>query len=134
MSTALMARKQKRNPKTVAIAKAILDEYNCKNVEDMQDAIKDIFGPMFEAMLQGGMDSHLGYESNDHGPKSTKNRRNGYNSKTLKSTYGDIPVEVPRERSMELEDLLEDVLIQIQELREEFTSALDDIEDIITSG
>ena len=130
MSTALMARKQKRNPKTVAIAKAILDEYNCKNVEDMQDAIKDIFGPMFEAMLQGGMDSHLGYESNDHG---TKNRRNGYNSKTLKSTYGDIPVEVPRERSMELEDLLEDVLIQIQELREEFTSALDDIEDMITS-
>ncbi len=103
MSTALMARKQKRNPKTVAIAKAILDEYNCKNVEDMQDAIKDIFGPMFEAMLQGEMDSHLGYESNDHGPKSTKNRRNGYNSKTLKSTYGDIPVEVPRDRDASFE-------------------------------
>ena len=103
MSTALMARKQKRNPKTVAIAKAILDEYNCKNVEDMQDAIKDIFGPMFEAMLQGEMDSHLGYESNDHGPKSTENRRNGYNSKTLKSTYGDIPVEVPRDRDASFE-------------------------------
>lgn len=98
MSTALMARKQKRDPRTVAIAKAILEQYNCKNVEDMQDAIKDIFGPMFEAMLQGEMDSHLGYESNDHGPKSTENRRNGYNSKTLKSTYGDIPVEVPRDR------------------------------------
>ena len=103
MSTALMARKQKRNPKTVAIAKAILDEYNCKNVEDMQDAIKDIFGPMFEAMLQGEMDSHLGYESNDHGPKTTENRRNGYNSKTLKSTYGDIPVEVPRDRDASFE-------------------------------
>lgn len=38
------------------------------------------------------------------------------------------------ERSMELEDLLEDILTQIQELREEFTSALDDIEDMITSG
>ena len=49
-----MARRQKRDPKTVAIAKAILEEYDCKNVEDMQDAIKDIFGPMFEAMLQGG--------------------------------------------------------------------------------
>lgn len=35
-------------------------------------------------------------------------------------------------RSRELEDLLEDVLTQIQELREEFTSALDDIEDMIT--
>lgn len=103
MSTTLMARKQKRNPKTVAIAKAILDEYNCKNVEDMQDAIKDIFGPMFEAMLQGEMDSHLGYGSNDHGPKSTENRRNGYNSKTLKSTYGDIPVEVPRDRDASFE-------------------------------
>lgn len=53
MSTALMARR-KRDPKTVAIAKAILEQYGCKNVEDMQDAIKDIFGPMFEAMLQGG--------------------------------------------------------------------------------
>lgn len=98
MSTALMARKTKRDPRTVAIAKAILEQYDCKNVEDMQDAIKDIFGPMFEAMLQGEMDSHLGYESNDHGPKSTENRRNGYSSKTLKSTYGDIPVEVPRDR------------------------------------
>ncbi len=103
MSTTLMARKQKRDPRTVAIAKAILEQYNCKNVEDMQDAIKDIFGPMFEAMLQGEMDSHLGYESNDHGPKSTKNRRNGYNSKTLKSTYGDIPVEVPRDRDASFE-------------------------------
>ncbi len=103
MSTTLMARKQKRDPRTVAIAKAILEQYNCKNVEDMQDAIKDIFGPMFEAMLQGEMDSHMGYESNDHGPKSTENRRNGYNSKTLKSTYGDIPVEVPRDRDASFE-------------------------------
>ncbi len=63
MSTALMARR-KRDPKTVAIAKAILEKYDCKNVEDMQDAIKDIFGPMFEAMLQGEMDSHLGYGPN----------------------------------------------------------------------
>ncbi len=48
MSTALMAKRPKKAPGTVAIAKAILEEYNCKNVEDMQDAIKDIFGPMFE--------------------------------------------------------------------------------------
>ena len=105
MSTALMARKQKRDPGTVAIAKAILEQYDCKNVEDMQDAIKDIFGPMFEAMLQGEMDSHLGYGSNDHGPKNTENRRNGYSHKTLKSTYGDISVEVPRDRDASFEPL-----------------------------
>ena len=38
MSTALMARR-KRDPKTVAIAKAILEKYDCKKVEDMQDAM-----------------------------------------------------------------------------------------------
>jgi len=97
-----MARR-KRDPKTVAIAKAILEQYNCKNVEDMQEAIKDIFGPMFEAMLQGEMDSHLGYGPNDHGPKTTQNRRNGYGSKTLKSTYGYIPVDVPRDREASFE-------------------------------
>lgn len=102
MSTTPMARR-KRDPKTVAIAKAILEQYNCKNVEDMQDAMKDIFGPIFEAMLQGEMDSHLGYSSNDHGPKTTQNRRNGYNSKTLKSTYGNIPVDVPRDRQASFE-------------------------------
>lgn len=37
------------------------------------------------------------------------------------------------ECSGELKALLEDVLTQIQELREEFTSTLDDIEDMITS-
>ena len=87
----------------MAIAQAIINEYQPKNAEEMQDALKDIFGPMFEAMLQGEMDSHLGYESNSHGPKTTSNRRNGYISKTVKSTYGDIPVEVPRDRDASFE-------------------------------
>ncbi len=47
-----MAR-QKRDPKTVALAQAIIDTYKPKSVEDMNDALKDIFGPMFEAMLKG---------------------------------------------------------------------------------
>lgn len=34
-----------------------------------------IFGPMFEAMLQGEMDNHLGYESNDHGEKRYENSK-----------------------------------------------------------
>ena len=44
----------------------------------MQDALKDSFGPMFEAMLQGEMNSHLGYSNNERGEKDTVNRRNGY--------------------------------------------------------
>ena len=54
----------------------------------MQDALKEIFGPLFEGMLQGEMDHHLGYKSNSKEPKSTKNRRNGSNPKTLKTSMG----------------------------------------------
>lgn len=99
MSTALMApRKTKRSKASMAIAKAIIDEYQPETAEDMQAALKDIFGPMFESMLQGEMDSHLGYEANDHGFKDTDNRRNGYIHKNVKTAYGEIPVEVPRDR------------------------------------
>ena len=80
-----MARK-KRNPQAVALAQQIISQYQPESVADMEDALKDIFGPMFEAMLQGEMNNHLGYESNDHGAKSTANRRNGYGTKTIKTT------------------------------------------------
>lgn len=104
MSTEIMApRKNRRNKASTAIAKAIIDEYQPQTAEEMQAALKDIFGPMFESMLQGEMDSHLGYESNDHGYKNTDNRRNGYSHKTVKTTYGDIPVEVPRDRDASFE-------------------------------
>lgn len=87
-----------RNPAAEAVAKAIIENYKPKTVEDMQFAIKDVFGPMFEAMLQGEMDNHLGYASNDHGYKDTDNRRNGYTEKTLKTSYGDVPIRSPRDR------------------------------------
>ena len=104
MSTALMApRKNKRSNASMAIAKAIIDEYQPANAEEMQDALKDIFGPMFEALLQGEMDSHLGYESNDHSGKQTSNRRNGYSRKTVKTTYGDVDISVPRDRDASFE-------------------------------
>ena len=104
MSTALMApRKNKRSNASMAIAKAIIDEYQPANAEEMQDALKDIFGPMFEALLQGEMDSHLGYESNDHSSKQTSNRRNGYSRKTVKTTYGDVDISVPRDRDASFE-------------------------------
>jgi transposase-like protein len=99
MSTALMApRKNKRSEASVAIAKAILEQYQPSSVEEMQDALKDIFGPMFEAMLQGELDNHLGYEANDHGYKESDNRRNGYAKKTLKSSMGDVEISTPRDR------------------------------------
>ncbi len=106
MSTEVMASRKQRNAKGNAIAKAILEEYQPKTNEDMQNAIKDIFGPMFEAMLQGEMDNHLGYESYDHSYKESDNRRNGYSSKLVKTTYGEIPIDVPRDRQASFEPQL----------------------------
>ena len=68
----------------------------------MNDALKDIFGPLFEAMLQGEMENHLGYNSNNKGPKKNENRRNGYGNKTLKTSYGEVDIEVPRDRDASL--------------------------------
>ena len=98
MNTLTMAKRKKEVTPNQKLAQAILDQYQPKSVEDMQDALKDIFGPMFEAMLQGEMNSHLGYSNNERGEKETTNRRNGYTQKTLKTTVGDVPIEVPRDR------------------------------------
>ena len=96
----------KRDPKKVALAQAILEAYNPESVEDMNDALKDLFGPLFESMLQGEMNNHLGYESNDKGAKNTDNRRNGYTKKTLKTTQGEVKIESPRDRDGSFEPVL----------------------------
>lgn len=98
MGTALMARRNKRNIKRAAIAQAIMEEYQPRTREEMRDAIKDIFGPMFEAMLQGEMDSYLRYGNNERGEKNTTNRRNGYSNKSVNTTYGRLDISVPRDR------------------------------------
>ena len=98
--------KIKRDPRDVAIAEAILNAYKPKNVEEMNQAINSVFGPMFEAMLKGEMDNHLGYDSNDKGPKKDSNRRNGYGKKTLKTTRGEVEIEVPRDRDGTFEPIV----------------------------
>jgi len=94
--------RSKNNNKNELVNK-ILETYQPETAEDVQNALKDVFGPMFEAMLQGEMKSHLGYENNDKSDKDNNNRRNGYISKKLKSTYGEIPIDVPRDRDASFE-------------------------------
>ena len=87
-----------RNKNKNELVKALIDAYQPETAKDVQDALKDIFGPMFEAMLQGEMNSHLGYENNDKGEKQTQNRRNGYISKNVKTSMGEMTIDVPRDR------------------------------------
>ena len=71
MNTRTMTRKKKELSPNRQLTQAIIDQYQPQSVEDMQDALKEIFGPMFEAMLQGEMNSHLGYSNNERGEKDT---------------------------------------------------------------
>ena len=93
-----MSKQKRESTRCEKLAKQIIEEYKPESVADMQNALKDIFGPMFEAMLQGEMNSHLGYTNNDHGAKQTTNRRNGYTRKRIKSSAGEIDIKVPRDR------------------------------------
>ena len=97
---------QLTTPKAVALAQEILEYYNSESVEDMDEALKEIFGPLFESMLQGELNSHLGYKSNSKEAKTTGNRRNGYGSKSLKTTRGEMDNNVPRDRDASFEPKL----------------------------
>ena len=90
--------KIKRDQKAVELAEKIITEYKPKTVADMELALKDIFGPMFESMLQGEMNAHLGYDKHEKGRKNTSNRRNGTTTKRLKTTRGEVEITVPRDR------------------------------------
>lgn len=97
---------KKRNPSSSALAAEIMKNYKPETVEDMQDALKDIFGPMFEAMLEGELTGHLGYEKHSKDAKATNNRRNGSSPKTLKTSYGEVEISSPRDRDGSFEPTL----------------------------
>lgn len=73
--------KIKRNLVAEKVADLIIENYDLKNGKDIQDALKEIFGSIFEKFLNAKMDAHLGYEKNSQDDKNTENRRNGYTTK-----------------------------------------------------
>ena len=89
--------KHEKTPEEV-FAEQFVKELQPQSVEDVENGLKKIFGPIFESILKGELEAHLGYKSNNHNPKETANRRNGYTKKTLKSSAGEIPIKSPRDR------------------------------------
>lgn len=69
----------------------------------MQSALKEIFGPIFQAMLNGELQAHLGYRANERSDKPSTNRRNGYSPKILKTSFGQVPIKVSRDREASFE-------------------------------
>lgn len=79
----------------------------CKTMEDvvgknglMQRLLKDVM----QQLLEAEMDEHLGrekYERTDE--DEDKNYRNGHSKKLVKSSYGELPMDIPRDRKAEFE-------------------------------
>lgn len=58
---------------------------------------------MMERALQGEMTHHLGYEKHSPAGKKTGNSRNGRSKKTVKGDFGEIEIDVPRDRNASFE-------------------------------
>ncbi|MEL3900291.1 IS256 family transposase [Treponema phagedenis] len=90
-----MARKRPETNRT-KIAKMLIEEYQPNSVQDIQDAIKDLLGDTLEQMLKAELDEHLEYE---YGATPLGlNTRNGSSKKTVKSSSGEIEIQIPRDR------------------------------------
>ncbi len=71
--------------------------------DDLNTFFKDMMKVMIEEFYQGELEEELGYTKYDYRNKDSNNSRNGYSSKRLKSSAGEIEVNVPRDRNGEYE-------------------------------
>lgn len=83
------------------IITGLINEYNIKSAQDIQDALKDLLGETIKEMMETEMDHHLGYENYQRSENT--NSRNGYKPKTVRSHYGEVKLDVPQDRESSFE-------------------------------
>ncbi len=75
-----------------------------KDKEDFNGFFNELYKRGVEQMLQGELESHLGYEKHSISGNNTGNSRNGFSSKTVKTEkLGDMVLNIPRDRNGEFE-------------------------------
>ena len=84
----------------------IMKGLDVKNFDDLKDVFKMMVGAMLENGLDGELDDELGYTKYDYRNKEGENSRNGYSKKTLKTSFGETEIKVPRDRDGEFEPQL----------------------------
>jgi len=75
-----------------------------KTGDELNDFLKQLQKRGIEKMLEGELDAHLNYSKHEKSP--TSNKRNGYGSKTLKSSFGESEIKVPRDRDASFNPML----------------------------
>ena len=77
-----------------------------KTASDLEEFFRDLYKEGVQQMLKAEMDEHLGYEKYSAQGFNTGNSRNGASKKTLKTTVGDVPIEVPRDRNSDFNPIV----------------------------
>ena len=116
-------RSPEENERRAKIRELLLSS-NISSMEDIQDLFKETIAEFMESGLEAELDDELGYGRYDYRNKDTDNSRNGHSSKTLRTSYGEVEVAVPRDRKGEFEP---------QILKKNQTSVSQDIEEKILS-
>ena len=102
-----MAKEKKQPHKIVMtegkreIIRSLLSEYDIQSAHDIQDALKDLLSGTIKEMMEAEMDGHLDYEKSER--SDNDDYRNGYKSKTVKSSIGEVELEVPQDRKSTFE-------------------------------
>ena len=84
----------------------IMKGLDVKSFDDLKDVFKLMVGEMLENGLEGELDDELGYTKYDYRNKDGETSRNGYSKKTLKTSFGETEIKVPRDRDGEFEPQL----------------------------
>ncbi len=124
-----MARKngRQRSPEEAARREKIrelLALSGVEGMEDIQQLFRETIAEFMESGLDAEMDEKLGYERYDAQGKETDDSRNGHSKKTLRTSFGDTTIQVPRDRKGEFEPAI---------LRKNQTSISQDVEAKIIS-
>jgi putative transposase len=78
----------------------LLKDY--KKPEDLigeNGLLKQLTKRLLERAMSAELTEHVGYERHDAAGQNSGNSRNGKSAKTLKGTFGTMPIEVPRDRN-----------------------------------
>lgn len=103
-----------------SVGESAVAESNISSMDDIQNLFKETIAESMEDGLETELDDELGYSRYDYRNKSTENSRNGHSNKTLRTSFGDVEVTVPRDRKGEFEPQL---------LKKNQTSISQDIEE-----
>ena len=88
------------------VLREMINGGNLKTAGDFHPYLKEIFKDALQEMLEAELEVELGYSKGDRKNKKTDNRRNGYSEKTVKTQFGEMDVDVSRDRNSEFEPVV----------------------------